>query len=127
MANTYFSNGQLFPNEVHVQLNVLGAAMMNRVLREVNHGHVAALEQRCLVNLDMKLTEKVAQPAALGGGIGNTSVFDLCTRSRDNGLTFGGPRHQGVAKEDTEAQRGTTRVWASCPVSVGIGDERRCS
>ena len=58
----------------------------------------------------MELPEKLAQPAAIGEGMGDGMVLCFSTRARDSGLTLGRPRHQGVAEVDAVARCGAVGV-----------------
>ena len=44
---------------------MLGAAMVNGIVNEVDRGDVVAVQQRRLVDLDMELAEKVMEPAVI--------------------------------------------------------------
>jgi hypothetical protein len=50
VKNSNATEGNLLMNEVDVQLNVLGALMMNGVGGEVDGRHVVAEDHRSLVN-----------------------------------------------------------------------------
>ena len=103
---------------------MLGAAMVNRIVSEVDRGDVA-VEKRRLVDLDVKLADKVTKLAALSSSVRHATIFSLRTGTRHNGLAFRGPRHQGVAEEDAIAGRQAARVRESCSVCVRVGYKRR--
>ena len=50
MKNSNVTNSHLFPNKVNVQLDMLGAAMMNRVGGEVDRGDIVAVDHSGLRN-----------------------------------------------------------------------------
>jgi hypothetical protein len=60
----------------------------------------------------MELLEKLAQPAALGDGVGDNMVICFRTGVRDGGLALGRLRHQVVTEVDAIAQHGAAGVGA---------------
>ena len=57
-ANT--AKGDMLPNEVNVELNMLRPAMMNRVCREVDCGDVVTVDKRGLGDLTVQLLKKLS-------------------------------------------------------------------
>jgi hypothetical protein len=44
MKNTHSPSSDTFPNEVKVNLNMLGALMLHRVCREVDSNHIVTVD-----------------------------------------------------------------------------------
>jgi len=103
MENTDFPQGDLLADKVDVDLDMLGATMMDRVGGHIDRADVVVVDNGRNSNRDMKLLEKLAQPTTLCDDVGDGSVLRFSTREGDCGLALGGPRHQVVAEEDTEA------------------------
>jgi hypothetical protein len=98
MKNLSVTESNLITNKVDIQLNVLGAAMMNRVGGEVGSVNVVAEDDGDLVNRKGKLREELAKPnalsnwtkpSALSNCVGDGTILSLSTRPRDSGLSFG--------------------------------------
>ena len=60
MKHTYMTDSHLFPNEVNVQLDMLGAAMMNGFGGEVNGGDVITVDHGGLVDGTRELKKKLS-------------------------------------------------------------------
>jgi hypothetical protein len=83
------TESNLLTNKVDIQLNVLGATMMNRVDEEVDSQDVVSEEDGGLVNRTSKLIEELTKPSALSNCVGDGTILSLSTRPRDSGLSFG--------------------------------------
>ena len=103
MKNTDFAQGHLLADEVDVDLNVFGTAVMDRVGCHVDSANIVAVDNCSNLQRDVELLKKLPQPAALGGNVSNRPVLGLRTGPGHRGLSLGRPGHQDVAKEDAEA------------------------
>jgi len=81
----------LFPNKMDINLNVLGASMMNRVGGEVDRRNIVTVDNRGLVNRRQELMQKLTKPGTLGDDVGNGTVLRFSTGAGDNGLPLGRP------------------------------------
>ena len=103
MKNTNFAESHLLANEVDVDLNVLGTAVVDRVGSHVDGADIVAVDHGSHLQRDMKFLKELAQPATLGDHMSNSPVLGLRTGPGHRGLSFGRPGHQAVSKEDAEA------------------------
>ena len=120
MKNSNVTESNLLTNKVDVQLDVLGATMMNGVGGEVDSRDVVAEDNCGLVNRTGKLREELTKPSALGNGIGHSTILSLSTRPGDGGLALGRPGDQRRAKVDTISRGGAPSIRAPCPICIRI-------
>jgi hypothetical protein len=62
MQNTHITESYLFPDEVEVDLYVLGVLMLNWVGRHVDSANVVTVDKDRSSKRHMKLMKKLAQP-----------------------------------------------------------------
>jgi hypothetical protein len=101
-----FAEGDTLTNEVDVDLNVLGAAMLHWIGRHVDGGDVVIVDKCSRGKRMMELLKKLTKLAALSHRMGDGLVLGFSTGARDGGLMLGGPRDQTVAVVDIVAQHG---------------------
>jgi hypothetical protein len=89
MKNSNVTESNLLTNKVDVQLNVLGATMMDEIGGEVDSGDIVAEDNGGLVNRNGKLREKLTKPSALSNCIGHNTILSLSARPGDDGLALG--------------------------------------
>jgi hypothetical protein len=89
VKNSNVTEGNLLTNKVDVQLDVLGALMMNGVGGEVDSQHVVAEDHRSLVNGTRELGQKLTKPCALSHSVGHGAVLGLSIGARHGGLPLG--------------------------------------
>ena len=77
--NADLPNGNLLLDKVHIKLDMLCAPMMNGVVRQVDGGHIVAVQESRLVDLDVEFVEKMSKPAALGCCVCHATVLGLRT------------------------------------------------
>jgi hypothetical protein len=63
--DTQLPNGNLLSNEVNIDLDVLGAAVMCWIARHIHIGDVIAVSYRCLRHVAMEFAEQLSKPGAL--------------------------------------------------------------
>ena len=103
MKNTNFAESHLLANEVDVDLNVLGPAVVDRVGSHVDSADIIAVDHGSHLQRNMKFLKELAQPATLGDHMSNSPVLGLRTGPGHRGLPFGRPGHQAVSEEDAKA------------------------
>jgi hypothetical protein len=121
MEHPDLSQGNLLTDEVNVNLNMLHATMMDRVSGHVDSTDIVAVDDHRRRDGCMELLEQLTKPTCLSHSVRNSTVLSLRTRKRDRSLSFGGPRDDVVAEEDTISGSGAPRVWTACPISIGVG------
>ena len=85
------TESHLFPNKVNVELNMLGAAMMNRIGGEVDGGDVVTIHHGGLVDRTRELLKKLSKPRTLGDRVCYNTILSLGTGAGDRGLPLGRP------------------------------------
>ena len=103
MKNTNFAESHLLADEVDVDLNVLGTAVVNRVGSHVDGADIVAVDHGSYLQRDMEFLKELAQPTTFGDHMSNSPVLGLRTGPGHRGLPFGRPRHQDISEEDVEA------------------------
>ena len=103
MKNADMTDRYLFTQEVYVNLNVFGAAMLDGVGQHVDGTNIVIVDHCGRAQRSVKFLEDLAEPATLVNSMGNRAILRLCTRPRNSRLTLGGPRDKTVAEVDTEA------------------------
>jgi len=114
MKNSKITNGNPLPNEVEINLNMLGSLMLNRVGGHVDGADVVTIHQRSSAKRGMKLLKQLAQPSSLGDTVGHG------TGSGDSILTLGGPRDEIVPEKHSIARGGFACIRTTSPVSISI-------
>jgi hypothetical protein len=92
-----------FTKKVNVQLNVLGALVMNRIRRHVHSGHIVAKDHGHLADGATEFIEELAEPNAFGHRICHRTVLCFGARVGHHGLAFRRPRHERIANIDAIA------------------------
>ena len=123
MKHTDSPKGDPFPNEVEVDLHVLGALMLNGVGGEVAGADIVAVDEACGVQGMVKFLEQLPQPSGFSDAVGNSPVLCLGAGPGDSGLPLGGPGDQAASEEDGVAGGGAAGVRAAGPISVGVDTE----
>ena len=86
MENTDFPQGDLLADKVDVDLDMLGATMMDRVGGHIDRADVVTINKRRRSNGDVELLEKLSDPATLGDGVGDRPVLGLSTGAGDRSI-----------------------------------------
>jgi len=120
MKNSKITNGNPLPNEVEINLNMLGSLMLNRVGGHVDGADVVTIHQRSSAKRGMKLLKQLAQPSSLSDTVGHGAILSLGTGSGDSILTLGGPRDEIVPKKHSIARGGLACIRTTSPVSISI-------
>ena len=83
MKDTKITNGNPLPDEVEVNLNMLGALMLNRIGGHVDCTDVVAIYQCSAAKRGVKLLKQLAQPCGLGDTISHCAILGFNTGSGD--------------------------------------------
>ena len=129
MEHTDLTHGNTIANEVEIDLDVLGALVLDGVRGHVDCADIVTEHNRSRRRRSMKLMEELPDLAGFSDYISNSTVLSLSARAGDRVLPLGGPRDEVVAEVDTEAGRRSASVGTAGPVGVGVGDHggrRRC-
>jgi len=81
--------GHLLANEVDVDLDMLGATVVDRISSHVDGENVVAVDDYSQGNRDVKFLKELPHPAAFGDDMCNSPVFSLSPGVGDHGLAFG--------------------------------------
>jgi len=88
MKNSNMSQTDLLTDEVDVDPDVLGAAMMDRIGHHVDSANIVAIDNHRSSNRDMKLLKKLTKPTTLGNSMGHSLLLRLSIRARDCGMSL---------------------------------------
>lgn len=124
MKHAYLSKGNLLTDEVNIDLDVFGAAVVNGIGCHVDSTHVVAVDDRRRSNRHMEFLKKLPQPAALSNSVGHCPVLSLRAGPGDGSLSLGGPRDEVIAEVDAVARSGATGVRTPSPVRIRVSGER---
>jgi hypothetical protein len=91
MKNSELSKCDLLADKMKVELYVLRPAMVDRIGHHIHRGDVVAVDDGGPGHHDVQLTEQLTEPATLGDGVGDGTIFRLCTGAGHRGLPLGGP------------------------------------
>jgi hypothetical protein len=91
MQHANLAHGNMIANEVKIDLDVLGALVLDGVRRHVDGANVVAEHNRSWRRWSMKLVEELANPSSLGNGIGHSTVLSLSAGMRDRVLPLRRP------------------------------------
>ena len=81
MQNTKVTNGNSLPDEVKIDLNVLGSLMLNWVEGHVDGTDVVAVHQCGAAERSMQLQKKLAQPGGLSNSVGHRAILGFSAGS----------------------------------------------
>jgi hypothetical protein len=85
MQYSDLAQSDLLADKVNVNLDMLGAPVMNWIGRHVDCTHIVAINDNRMSNRDVKLLKKLPKPATFDG----STVLSLSTGARDSGLALG--------------------------------------
>jgi hypothetical protein len=86
MEDANLIDGDLFSDEVKINLHMLGALVLNGVAGEVNGTYVIAIDERTPRRRRLELQQQLAQPGGLGHTVGDDAVLGLRTGAGDDSL-----------------------------------------
>jgi hypothetical protein len=122
MEDANLSQCHLLANEVDVNLDMLGATVVDGVSDHIDGANIWRYHCRSRPPWPRVPRCEVPEEAvAPSHNLRNGTVFCLSIGAGNRGLVFGGPRHQILAEEDAKAGGGAGSVGAARPVSIGVG------
>lgn len=118
MKNADVTGGNALPNEVQIDLDVLGALMLDGVGGHVDGADVVTVDKSSAAQRDVQLQEKLSKSGDLCNSIGDCSVLGLGTGARDCSLSLGRPRHQVVPQVDCISGGGLPCIRTTGPIGI---------
>ena len=89
MKNLDVSQCDSLPDEVEIDLNVLGALMLNWITGHIDGADVVIVDQCSSTKRCVLLKKKLAQPSRLSDCISNDAILSFGTGSGYSTLTLG--------------------------------------
>jgi hypothetical protein len=114
------TDGNAFPDEVEVNLDMLCALMLNGVGGEVDSADVVAVDESALRQRSMELLEELPEPTSFSYAVGHGAILSLDARARDDVLALGGSGDEIVAEKHSVARGGPTCIRATRPVRIRV-------
>jgi hypothetical protein len=125
VEDTNVTNGNALADKVEINVNMLGALVLNRVGGEVDGVDVVAVDQSGPRQGVVQLHKQLMKPTHVCHTVGHDVVLCLSAQTRDDALTLRGPGHEVVAQEQRVAQSGPASVGTTGPVSINVDNEVR--
>jgi len=91
MHDAYITSSNVLSDEEKINLNVLGALMMNGVGGHVDNADVVAVDQRSMLRWSMELEKKLSQPGDFNNAISHNAILGFGTRSGNRVLPLRRP------------------------------------
>jgi hypothetical protein len=126
VEDTKVPDGNALVDKVEINLNMLGALVLNGVGGEVDGAEVVVVDQSGPRQGDVQLHKQLTKPACLCHAVGHGAVLRLSARVGDDVLTLRGPRDEVVAQEHRVAPSRLASVERTIPVSISVDDKVRC-
>jgi hypothetical protein len=123
MEDADLTDGDLFSDEVKINLHMLGALVLNEVVGEVHGTYVVAVDERTPWWRCLEFQQQLAQLGGLDHTVGDSAVLGLRTGAEDDGLPLGGSGYQVVSQKHRVAWSRAVSVWTTDPVSVSVDGE----
>jgi hypothetical protein len=114
------TDGNAFPDEVEVDLDMLCALVLNGVGGEVDGADIVTVDESALRQRSMELLEELPEPTSFSYAVGHSAILSLGARAGDDVLVLGGPRDEIITEKHSVARGGPTCIWATCPVCIRV-------
>jgi hypothetical protein len=114
------TDGNAFPNEVEVDLDMLCTLVLNGVGGEVDGADVVAVDENALRQQSMELLEELPEPTNFSYAVGHGVILSLSARAGDDVLTLGGPGDEIVTEKHSVARGGPTCIRVTRPVRIRV-------
>jgi hypothetical protein len=125
VEGTNVFDDNVLTDKVKINLNMLGALMLNRVGGEGDGADVIVVDQSGLRQGSMQLHKQLMKPTRLSHAVGHGAVLRLSTRTRDDVLTLRGSGDEVVTQEHRVARSGLASVGTTSPVSISVDEVQR--
>jgi hypothetical protein len=89
MEDADLTDGDLFSDEVQINLHMLGALVLNGVIGEVHGTDVVAVDECTPRRRRLEFQQQLAQPGGLSHTVGDAAVLGLRTGAGDDSLPLG--------------------------------------
>jgi hypothetical protein len=99
VEGTNIPNGNALVNKVEINLNMLGALVLNGVCEKVGNADVVTVDQSGPRQGVVQFHKQLTKPACLCHTVGHNAVLGLSPRVGDDVLTLRGPGDKVVALE----------------------------
>jgi hypothetical protein len=120
MQDADITDGNVFPDEVEVDLDMLGMLVLNGVGGEVDGVDIVTVDESALWQWSMDLLEELLEPTSFGHTIGHDMILSLDARAGDDVLAFGGSGDKIVAEKHMIACGGSACIRATRPVCIRV-------
>jgi hypothetical protein len=114
------NDGNAFPYEVEVDLDMLCVLVLNGVGGEVDGADVVTVDESALRQRSMELLEELSEPTSFSYAVGHGAILSLDARAGDDVLVLGGPGDKIVTEKHSVARGGPTCIRATCPVRIRV-------
>jgi hypothetical protein len=124
---TNVTTNYTFANEVIVYLNMLGAAVENRIRSQGQSTGIVTPHDRSGSEIEAKITNDLAKPGKFQSTSGKGAIFSFCGRMGYRVLFLKQPRDRIIAKKhsDTRSRPPINRV--ASPISIHKCNESKCT
>jgi hypothetical protein len=123
VKNTNVPDDNALTDKVKINLNMLGALVLNGVGGGVDGTDVVAVDQSGPRQGAVQLHKQLTKPTHLCHAVSHGAVLRLSAQTGDDVLTLQGPGDKVVTQEHRVAQSGSTNVETTGPVSISIDNE----
>jgi hypothetical protein len=114
------TDGNAFPDEVEVDLDMLCMLVLNGVGGELDGADVVAVGESVLWQWSMELLDELPKSTSFSHIVGHGMILCLAVWSRDDVLALWGPGVEVVTEEHSVARVGPACIRASHPVRIRI-------
>jgi hypothetical protein len=120
MQDADITDGNTFPDEVEVDLDMLYALVLNGVGGEVDGVDIVAIDESALRQRSMELLKELPEPTSFSYAVGHGAILSLGARPGDDVLMLGGPEDEIVAEKHSVARGGPTCIRATRSVRIRV-------
>jgi hypothetical protein len=99
MEDVDLTDDNLLLDKMKINLNMLGALMLNGVGGEVHGADIVTVDMCAPRRWDLELVEQLTQPGDLSHAVGNGTILGLSAGAGDNGLPLGRSENQVVPQK----------------------------
>jgi hypothetical protein len=104
------TDGNMFPDEVKVDLDMLCALVLSGVGGEVDGAGVVIVYESALRQWSMELLKKLPKRTVFSNVVGHGAILSLSARAGDDVLALGGSGYEVVTEEHSIARGGPTCI-----------------